>query len=159
MIAMIRYLSLYLIVFAIYSLLLSCERRSVTNSLEENFAVIDTTINDGSDSTDISNDDSTQTSDSTNNDVRRVFIEDLSGKRWDITQAVEKYNFDPQRFKYGLGPDAIKPILNPEMLNYWDEEYPASDEEFLVIGINLNGDKRAYPLTIMVNYEIVAVAY
>ena len=43
-------------------------------------------------------------------------ITDRTGKQWDITYAVQNYGFDPDGFQFGLGPDAIKPILDPQIV-------------------------------------------
>ncbi len=54
------------------------------------------------------------------------------------------------------------------MLSPGDEGYPSDDDDFLVIGVNLNGFTRAYPIYIMRWKEVaneqfgdahVAVAY
>jgi len=86
---------------------------------------------------------------------KRIFIVDRTGKKWDITHAVEKYGFDPDKFEYGLGPMAIPPILNPEMLSPGDDGYPQDTGRFTILGTELNGDVRAYPLTVMIRHEIV----
>ena len=74
----------------------------------------------------------------------------------------------PERFAHGLGIHFIRPILNPRMLSPGDEGYPSDDDDFLVIGVNLNGFTRAYPIYIMRWKEVaneqfgdahVAVAY
>ncbi|GAB4372943.1 MAG: hypothetical protein Kow0042_16530 [Calditrichia bacterium] len=101
-------------------------------------------------------------------DQDKIFLIDRTGKQWDITHAVRTYKMDPNRFQYGLGPFAIRPILQPEFLNPGDPGYPDEDATFLVIGANLNGVVRAYPISVLNNHEIaddqfgdahVAVAY
>lgn len=102
----------------------------------------------------------------------RIEIVDRTGKKWDITHAVNKYGFEPDKFQFGLGPDAIKPILDPQMLCPGDPGYPKErserDELFLVLGASINGHTRAYPLKVMSRHEVadekfgdsyVAVAY
>lgn len=100
-------------------------------------------------------------------DIRHV-ITDRTGKQWDITHAVQNYGFDPDGFQFGLGPDAIKPILDPQMVCEGEDGYPPDDATFLVMATSLNGHTRAYPLSIMSRHEIaddqfgddhVAVAY
>lgn len=87
-------------------------------------------------------------------DDTRVFIVDNTGKKWDVTHAQEKYGMDPEKFQFGLGPFAIKPILNPRMLAPGDKDYPDDSEEFLMIGIKLNGEARSYGISVLSYSEI-----
>jgi hypothetical protein len=98
----------------------------------------------------------------------KIYIVDRTGKKWDVTHAKERYGMEPGKFQFGLGPNAIRPILNAKMLSPGDKGYPDSGKEFLVLGTTLNGSTRAYPITIMSSFEIadeqfgdahVAVAY
>lgn len=84
----------------------------------------------------------------------KIFIKDQTGKSWDITHAVEEYDFDPAVFSHGLGPNAIRPIQNPAMLRSGDPGYPGSNVQSVVVGANLAGDSRAYPLSVMIRHEI-----
>lgn len=99
---------------------------------------------------------------------KKILIKDHTGKEWDVTHAVENYNFVASQFQYGLGPFAIRPILEPEMLNPGDAGYPAKNNDQLVIGTILNRETRAYPLSVLSRHEVadevfgdqhVAVAY
>ena len=94
-------------------------------------------------------------------------ITDFEAKTWDVTHA-QKYGMVPERFAHGLGIHFIRPILSPRMLSPGDEGYPSDDGDFLVIGVDLNGFTRAYPVYIMRWKEVaneqfgdahVAVAY
>ncbi len=98
----------------------------------------------------------------------KIFIRDNTGKEWDVTHAVNEYGFNASSFQFGLGPFAIRPILDPQMLEPGDPNYPSSNSNFTVIGTTLNGDTRAYPLNVLNRHEIadeqfgdiyVAVAY
>ena len=98
----------------------------------------------------------------------KVFIEDRTGKNWDVTHAQAKYGFVPEEFQFGLGPFAIPPILNPQMVEKGQSGYPSDNDNSQVIGTILNGDTRAYPLNVLSRHEIadekfdstyVAVAY
>ena len=97
-----------------------------------------------------------------------VFITDYTGKAWDVTHAARKYGMEPLMFENGLGPFAIKPIINARMLSRGDLNYPLDSQGILVIGTSLNGFARAYPIEIMGRFEVaneqfgeahVAVAY
>lgn len=85
----------------------------------------------------------------------RIFVIDRTGKKWDITHAVNNYDFEPERFQFGLGPQAIPPILNPQMVCPGEEGYPADNESFTIMGASLNGHTRAYRLTVMTRHEVV----
>jgi len=87
-------------------------------------------------------------------DTNRIFIRDRTGKEWDVTHAVNKYGFDPERFQYGLGPFAIQPILEPKFLSPGDPGYDVVDNT-VVIGAVINRSARAYPLFILGRHEIV----
>jgi hypothetical protein len=100
--------------------------------------------------------------------VDPVVLIDQTGKEWDITTAVHKYGFEVDRFEFGLGPRAIRPLIEPDMLSPGDFGYPAEDAPFLVIGAAIEGDIRAYgKLDLTVNEVVdefiggapVAVAY
>ena len=98
----------------------------------------------------------------------RVFITDRTGKRWDVTHARDHYGLQPSQYEFGLGPYAISPIVNPQMLDPGHPDYPEDGATFLVLGTSLNGFTRAYPIEAMSWHEIaneefgrahVAVAY
>ncbi len=99
---------------------------------------------------------------------KRILIVDETGKEWDVTHAKEKYGMEPSKFQFGLGPNAIRPILNPELLSPGDANYPDNHDDFLVLGTSLNGETRAYAIDKLIDHEIadehfgdlhVAVAY
>ncbi len=83
-----------------------------------------------------------------------VLIVDRTGKQWDVTHAVEHYGFVAEDFQFGLGPNAIQPIQNPQFLEPGDPSYPDTTETFLVIGVNMQADQRAYPIDVLSRHEI-----
>lgn len=98
----------------------------------------------------------------------KFFIEDNTGKLWDVTHAKNKYGMEPSEFQFGLGPNAIRPILNPRMISPGEPNYPDDSATFLVLATDLHNDPRAYPIEIMSIHEVadekfadthVAVAY
>jgi hypothetical protein len=91
----------------------------------------------------------------TENKDGKTFIIDKTGKRWDISHAIHKYNMEAKRFQFGLGPFAIRPIQKPNFLYKDDPGYPNSNADFLVIGFSLEKDTRAYPIDILSLHEIV----
>ena len=84
-----------------------------------------------------------------------IYITDRTGKKWDITHAVIEYDFKKDNFNYGLGPDAIKPINYPDMLVPGDPEYPDTNSNQKIIGIDIDGEIRAYPVNILSSREVV----
>jgi len=88
-----------------------------------------------------------------NND--QITIVDRTGKEWDITDAVQKFGFQPSKFQFGLGPNAIKPIIHPDFFHPGDPGHPSPSHSSIVIGTTINNDTRAYPLFILKSHEIV----
>ena len=88
-------------------------------------------------------------------DTTQIFIVDQTGKKWEIGHAVRQYGFEPDRFEFGLGPNAIPPILEPQMIEPGEPGYPDRNSSFLILGTRLEEDARAYPLAVMAIHEIV----
>lgn len=89
------------------------------------------------------------------NDNGRIFIQDRSGKRWDVTHAEQVYGLKADKFQFGLGPGVIPPILNPEFIQPGQPGYPNPDESFLIIGTDINNIQRAYPISVLTRHEVV----
>lgn len=85
----------------------------------------------------------------------KIFIVDNTGKRWDVTHAVQNYGFNANQFQFGLGPFAITPILTPQHISPEEPGYPPDSDMQLVIGTTLNDDTRAYPINVLTSHEIV----
>jgi hypothetical protein len=85
----------------------------------------------------------------------RIILVDRTGKEWDITHAVKRYGMEPRRFNFGLGPFAIRPLLNPVMLDPGVTSYPPDDETFPVIGSKTDNAARAYPIARLARVEVV----
>jgi len=84
-----------------------------------------------------------------------VTITDRADHVWDISSAVYKYGFVPDQFDYGLGVNVIRPIDGPDFLAPGDEGYPGAGEDFPLVGVELAGEARAYPVDILTRHEIV----
>ncbi len=87
--------------------------------------------------------------------AKEAFITDRTGKKWDISYAYNHYNMDPEQFYYGLGPKAIQPIQNPKFFSSGEQGRPSSSDANMVIGINFQGEQRAYPLYVLKSHEVV----
>ncbi len=74
----------------------------------------------------------------------RAIITDRTGKSWDVTHAL-RYGLVPSGYQFGLGPYAIQPIVNPQMLSPGHPNYPSDSSDFPVLGVSLSGFIRAYP--------------
>lgn len=85
----------------------------------------------------------------------RILIVDRTGKKWDVTHAVNRYGFVATEFQFGIGPNAIKPIFNPTMLRPGDAGYPPSSQDFIVIGTTIGGDSRSYSIRDLTPHEVV----
>ncbi len=90
-----------------------------------------------------------------NDSTETIYIEDRTGKKWDITHAVQTWNMNPDFFRFGLGPNAIQPLNDPEFLRAGERGFPAEDGDFSIIGVDFNGEQRAYPISTLLRFEIV----
>ena len=84
-----------------------------------------------------------------------IYIVDRTGKKWDVTYAVEELGMRTAAFQYGLGPNAIQPIIGPEMVQEGQWGYPLPTSEEMVLGLIRDDDVRAYPLNVVRRHEIV----
>ena len=72
-------------------------------------------------------------------DGDRTFIRDVTGHRFDITEAIEKYGMEARKFNYGLGRNYFKPIDHPP----WSKQQPRGADND-VIAVVYQGIARAY---------------
>ena len=84
----------------------------------------------------------------------RVLITDRTGKQWDVTYAVKELGFRVEDFNFGLGPNAIPPIVDPDFIRPGEEGYP-EPATFRVLGMIAGEDMRAYPVTEIAGHEVV----
>ena len=83
------------------------------------------------------------------NDGGRVYIEDRTGERWDVTQARE-LGFIPQKFQYGIGKNAFTPLRDKDFTN----DHPSRSSSVRVIGVSIEGDAHAYAVDRLSRHEI-----
>jgi hypothetical protein len=79
----------------------------------------------------------------------KTYIVDITGQRWDITQAVS-LGFKPERFQYGLGKNAFTP-LDDRALTDQSKNIP---DDLRVIGVADGKDARAYSVPRLRYHEI-----
>ncbi|NKB66033.1 MAG: DUF3179 domain-containing protein [Candidatus Latescibacteria bacterium] len=84
-----------------------------------------------------------------------VFLVDRQGERFDISHAVEKYKMNRRGFEFGIGKNAIRPIDQPDMIEPGQRDYPADWARHRVIGLELAGEVRSYPIRELTRHEIV----
>ena len=85
----------------------------------------------------------------------KIFIVDMTGKEWDVTRAVRHYGMKPEQFQQGLGPNAITPLIHPNMASPGDRGYPAPTWTQSVIGVTIGGESRAYSISDLNAHEVV----
>ena len=83
-----------------------------------------------------------------------VIITDQLGKEWDITYGAHFYGLDPDDFNFGQGQYFFTPIINPEFFLPGDSGYPSPNETFQIMGLSIDGDTRAYPISVMHYHEV-----
>ena len=98
-------------------------------------------------------------SDTTITDPEQIYITDQTGKKWNITHAIDKYGFEVSRFQFGLGPYAIQPINDPVFIERDENGYPSSSNTMQIIGTTIMGESRAYPLETLYRHEILNDAF
>ncbi len=79
----------------------------------------------------------------------RVYIEDRTGERWDVTQS-QKLGFIPQRFQYGIGKNAFVPLQDKDL----GDERPPGFSNTRIIGISIDDNAHAYVVSRLRNHEI-----
>jgi len=82
-------------------------------------------------------------------DGKKVYIEDHTDERWDVTQA-KSIGFKPEGFQYGIGRNAFTPL---------DDSFLAEDTSSLshnprVIGVTDGTEARAYSVPKLRYHEI-----
>ena len=82
-------------------------------------------------------------------------IRDRTGKVWDVSHAVAEYGFVADQFQFGLGPGAIPPVFDPVLVSPGEDGYPAPDDGTPVIGVELNGELRAYSVPALSRREVI----
>jgi hypothetical protein len=80
--------------------------------------------------------------------------DDVGDAEWfDMTDSL----IDPHRFQYGIGKDVISSIDEPEFVVFDDARLAARGitRETQVLGVEIDGIARAYPVDVMTMHEVV----
>ena len=70
---------------------------------------------------------------------QKTFLVDRTGEWWDISQAVS-IGFDPNRFEFGIGRNAFKPLDEGD----WQSNSDNSPSNLRIIGVARDRDAHAY---------------
>jgi len=84
-----------------------------------------------------------------------INIVDRTGKIWDITYAVSNYGMEAKRFNFGNGPFSFIPYKNPQFFSSGQSGYPSPTDRTRIIGLNFNGEVRAYPISAFISTEVI----
>ena len=78
----------------------------------------------------------------------RVYIEDRTGERWDVTTA-QQAGFKPGKFEHGIGKHAFTPLDDHDFT-----PDPAASPQDRVIGVSVDGEAHAYAVERLSRHEI-----
>ena len=92
-----------------------------------------------------------------NSNLDTSLVSTTSGYNTNSASAQDKNNIVPLDQIVGGGPppDGIPSIDNPKFIPVQEADEKFLEDSDLVLGLNINGDIRAYPLQILVWHEIV----
>lgn len=83
-----------------------------------------------------------------------VFIEDRTGRKWDISHAVQAYSMNPNYFNFGIGVGRIPSVDNPKIFSEGDAGYPGNSANISIFGVIHDGEKRGYPVSHLSRHEV-----
>ena len=84
-----------------------------------------------------------------------IYLTDRKGERFDITYAVKKYGMSRRDFEHGIGKNAIRPLDHPAMIAPGERNYPKARDDAWIIGAEIDGAVRSYPIRPLAHHEIV----
>jgi len=87
-------------------------------------------------------------------DKEETYLTDRTGRRWDITHAVTVYGMSPDYFNFGIGLGKIPSVDHPKIEDKTDPAFPSAEGEAAVIGVDYNGEQRAYAVEDMIRHEV-----
>ena len=82
-------------------------------------------------------------------DGKKVYIEDHTGERWDVTQA-KSIGFRPEGFQYGIGRNAFTPLDDSSLA----DDTSAAFHNPRVIAVTDGTEAKAYSVPKLVHHEI-----
>ena len=83
------------------------------------------------------------------NDDKRIYIKDLTGEHWDVTQAVS-LGFKPEDFQYGIGRYYFTPLDDSHL----SEDTGSVSSRQRIIGIHSESQAQAYAISKLARHEI-----
>ena len=83
-----------------------------------------------------------------------AIIVDQAGREWDVTYARDVYDMNPEYYNFGLGVGEIPSVDDPEILEEGDPGYPEATNLRGVVGVNHNGERRAYSVVDLTRHEV-----
>jgi len=83
-----------------------------------------------------------------------AIIVDRAGREWNVTYARDVYGMNPDYYNYGLGVGAIPSVDEPTILEEGDQGYPEPASLIGVVGVNHNGERRAYSVSDLTRHEV-----
>jgi hypothetical protein len=87
-------------------------------------------------------------------ETTKTVITDKTGRNWDITHAVSAYKMKPKYFNFGIGVGAIPSVDVPIAIKKSDPSFPLPDDDFVIFGVDHNGQQRAYPVSSLTRHEV-----
>lgn len=87
-------------------------------------------------------------------DQETVTITDITGREWDITNAVNKYDMKARYFHFGIGIGAIPSVDNPRVLDQTSPDFPSQDRAIEIFGTDIDADQRAYAKYELARHEV-----
>jgi hypothetical protein len=82
-------------------------------------------------------------------DGEKVVIVDLTGEKWDVTEAAAR-GFDPKRFRHGIGRFAFAPLDNRDI----SKDHGGVPPGHRVIGVTRGTESHAYAVPKLAWHEI-----
>jgi len=84
----------------------------------------------------------------------QIILVDGLGFEWDVTNAVLKHHIQLAFWAHGIGRNTIRPVNDPVMVYDGMVGFPSPTSLQEVIGVNYDGDQRAYSIGILSSREV-----
>lgn len=84
-----------------------------------------------------------------------ITITDRHGDVWEITHAVRRHGMSLPGWEHGIGRHTLRPIIEPAMSCPGDVDYLDPDNLTVILGVEMQGQARAYKLGDLNDTEVV----